>query len=194
MVAATLLLVGCGEQRGEERRDQPPRAGDVPTTPGSLAYIAAEYLGEPDYATKGSNWSHVFGPRPIEATLWFGSDGQNDGDSVVMIVGRASDDITDCSDLSRYIDGCEALKDGLWYWGEQEPEEDPGGVFVVQHKGKVTVRVSYNGPSIKGDPREQDLPIDVQSLIDLAADPRVDMTTDQDVVEQGAKAAYWHGS
>ena len=191
MAAATLTLVGCGEQR-EPHEDQPP-AADVPTTPASLAYLAAEHLGEPDYATPGSNLSHSFGPRPVEATLWFGSDGEYDGDSVMMIVGRATDYITDCADLSRYVDGCEALEDGLWYWGEAIPEEDPGGVFVVQHRGKVTVQLAYYGPAITGDPREQDLSIDVQSLIDLAADPRLDMTTDQDTVDQGALASYWHG-
>ena len=190
MVAATLLLVGCGERREE----QPPRAADVPTTPASLAYIAAEYLGEPDYATPDSNWSSSFGPRPLEASLWFGSDGQYDGDHVVMIVGRATDGIADCSDLVRYIDGCEELEDGLWYWGEAIPEEDPGSVHIVRRKGKVTVRLAYYGPAIEGDPREQNLPIDVQTLIDLAADPRLDKTTDQDVVEQAAKAAYWRGS
>ena len=53
--------------------------------------------------------------------------------------------------------------------------------------------LAYYGPAITGDPREQDLPIDVQSLIDLAADPRLDLTIDQDAVDHGALASYWHG-
>ena len=185
-----LLLVGCGEQTGEK---QSRSVAEVPTTPASLAYVAAEHVGEPDSANEGSNWSHSFGARPVEAKLRFGSTGEYDGDEVQVVVGRSTEDITDCAHLPYEVSGCEDLEDGLWYYGEAIPEEDPGGVFVVQRKGQVTVRVSYYGPPIEGDPREQDLPVDVRSLIDLAADPRLDTTTDPAAVEQGAKAAYWSG-
>ena len=188
-----LLLVGCGEQGGEQREEQPSRAeADVPLTPAAMAYVAAEHLGVPDSASEGSNWASFFGPRPVEASMWFGSTGEYDGDHVVMIVGRSTEDLTDCAHLPYAVSGCEDLESGLWYWGEAVPEEDPGGIFVVQHKGKVTVRVSYYGPSITGDPREQeDLPVDVQALLDLAADPRIDLTTERDAVVQGEQAAYW---
>ena len=157
-MAGILLLAGCAQQPG----DPPARDDDVPITPAALAFIAADHVGEPDYAT---DLQLVPGlrSRPRRGNLRFGADGQYDGDAVAVVVGRATDGITTCADVSRYIDGCEELQDGLWYWGEETPEEDPGGVFVVKRKGTVTVRVAYYGDAITGDPREQDPPVDVQS-------------------------------
>ncbi len=191
-MAVSLLLAACGGTRGVQ--SSAPAGGDAPTTPASLAYVAAQYMGEPDSAAQGSNVADAFRHDPLEVELRFGSTGEYDGDAVQVVVGRGFDErFRSCAQLEGRVSGCEDLKDGFWYWGEEEPEEDPGGVFVIQQKGPVTAVVAYYGPAIKGDPRDQDLPIGVSTLIELAADPRVDMTTTSEAVEQGAEAPYWRG-
>ena len=111
-----------------------------------------------------------------------------------MVVGRTRRwEVSDCAHLPYPVDGCEELEDGLWYWGEEEPEEDPGGVFVLRSKGPLTVLVAYYGPAITGDPRQQELPIDVSQLLDLASDRRIDATTSRAAVKAGAQASYWRG-
>ena len=191
LLSVVVLLAGCGEQRGTQDR---PSGGDEPTTPASLAYVAAQHVGEPDSADVGSNMADAFRHAPLEVELVFGSTGEYDGDAVQVVVGRGFDKrFRGCARLGNRVSGCEDLPDGFWYWGEEEPEEDPGAVIVVQRKGPVTVAVAYYGPTIKGDPRDQELPIDVGTLIELAADPRVDMTTTEEAVEGGASASYWRG-
>ena len=189
VVAATMLLSACGQQQEARSR---VAGGDEPATPAALAYVATEYVGEPDSAGEGSNVAEAFRQEPVQAELRFMSTGEYDGDAVQVVVGRGlREPVTSCAQLREEVSGCEDLKDGFWFWGEEEPEEDPGAVFVLQQKESATVIVAYYGPVIKGDPRDQNLPIKVETLIDLAADPRVDLTTTNDAVEEGAKAAYW---
>ena len=187
LLSVTVLVAGCGRD-GEGGLS----GGDEPTTPASLAYVAAQYVGEPDSADVGSNVGGAFRRAPLQVELRFGSSGEDDGDAVQVAVGRGFDKrFNNCARLKGRVSGCENVPDGFWYWGEEEPEEDPGGVFVVHRKGPVTAVVAYYGPAIKGDPREQQLPIEVGTLIDLAADPRVDITTTEGAVEAGAEAPYW---
>lgn len=188
-----MLLAGCGEAGGSARA--PATGGDEPTTPASLAYVAAQYVGEPDSADAGSSLGGAFRRAPLEVELRFGSTGEDDGDAVQVAVGRGFDErLRSCARLRGRASGCEDLPDGFWYWEEEVPEEDPGGVFVLQRKGPVAAVVAYYGPAIKGDPREQELPVEVETLLDLAADPRVDLTTTREAVEAGAKTPYWRGA
>ena len=191
LLSVSVLVAGCGQDPGAQGR---PAGGDEPTTPASLAYVAAEYVGEPDSADVGSNVTDAFRQAPLEVELLFGSTGEDDGDAVQVVVGQGFDKrFRSCARLEDRVSGCEDLPDGFWYWGEEVPEEDPGAVFVVQRKGPVTVVVAYYGPTIKGDPRDQELPIEVGTLIDLAADPRVDLTTTSEAVDGGSEASYWRG-
>ena len=188
LLAATMLLPGCGQQGSRS----PATSGDEPVTPAALAYVATEYVGEPDSAGEGSNIAEAFRQEPVQAELRFGSTGEYDGDAIQLVVGRRlREPVTNCAQMPADVSGCEDLESGFWYWGEEEPEEDPGAVFVVQRKRSATVILAYYGPSIKRDPRRQNLPIKVETLIDLAADPRVNLTTTKDAVEEGAKAPYW---
>ena len=190
LLCTSVLLAGCGKG-GEEQGGVTGRAR---TTPASLAYVAAEYVGEPDSAGVGSNVAGVFRRALLEVELRFNSTGEYDGDAVQVVVGRGLEArFKSCARLRGVVSGCQALPHGFWYWGEEEPEEDPGGVFVVQRKGPVAAVVAYYGPAIKGDPRDQELPIEVETLIDLAADRRVALTTTRQAVEEGAQATYWRG-
>ena len=183
-----LLLSGCG---AATTAGSAPTGDDAPTTPAALAAIASQYVGEPDRASEGSNWGSAFRGSPLQAELRYRTTGEYDGDAVQVVVGRLQEPIATCADLSGRVSGCVDIEDGVWAWQEEAPEEDPGVVFVVQHKEKVTALVAYYGPVITGDPRNQDLPIEVETLVDLAADERVDATTSTGAVDDGGTASYW---
>lgn len=63
------------------------------------------------------------------------------------------------------------------------------GVAVT--KGEVTVLVFQSGPVINSDPRNVELPISVEVMFAIAADPRLDVTTSEDAVTAGADLPYW---
>ncbi len=44
-------------------------------------------------------------------------------------------------------------------------------------KGETLVLVSQSSEKIVGDPRDQDLQVTVQDMVDIANDPRVNLTT-----------------
>lgn len=51
-----------------------------------------------------------------------------------------------------------------------------------------------SGPQNTGDPRRLDLPVSVQDMLEIAADPRIDVTTSRAAVEAGRDLAYWSDS
>ncbi|SFH75121.1 hypothetical protein [Nocardioides psychrotolerans] len=73
------------------------------------------------------------------------------------------------------------------------PEEDPGYVSVGLVRDDEVVVAGYSGPDIEGDPREADLPIPVSALEELVQDPRVSVTSDQEVVDAGEEVEDWEG-
>lgn len=77
---------------------------------------------------------------------------------------------------------------GVLLW---EDEEDPGVFYVIAEKGESAALLFYAGPRITGDPRELDLPIPVETLFDIATDPRVDVTTSQEALEAGDELSSW---
>lgn len=80
-------------------------------------------------------------------------------------------------------------------WEDEEPEEDPGVVYVIVDKGDSSALLFYGGPAITGDPRELDLPISVETLFDIANDPRVDVTTSAEAVDAaGAGLSFWQNA
>ena len=78
-------------------------------------------------------------------------------------------------------------------WAEEEPEEDPGYVEVYLQRGTETVEVIWAGDVITGDPRDQDLFITVDTMEQIAQDPRISMTTSPEVVDAGDALADWSG-
>ena len=116
---------------------------------------------------------------------------------VTVAVGRGlSPDVRSCASLAGELDGCAELDGGnVLFWEEQQPEEDPGVVYLVaRREGDVAVLTFLSGPSVTGDPRELDLAIGVDELADLVADPRIDLRTTADVVRAGESLSSWAGA
>ena len=192
-----LALVGCGTQSAsstDERTDEPV-GDDVPVTARALAAVAAEYAGTPSRADAEEDAAEEFATDGIGTELRFGSTGEYDGDSLTVAVGRGLDPaLTDCASTTNdYLAGCVETDRGVLLWVDEEPEEDPGLLYVVVEKGDASVLLFYAGPKIAGDPRELDLPIPVATLFDIATDARVDVTTSQAAIEAGDDLPYWRG-
>lgn len=191
--ALLVALAGCGTQNGSPTEQ--PDGGDVPTTPRALAAVAVEYAGTPASATREEDAAEEFAGRAVGAELRYGSDGEYDGDLLAIAVGEGLDPgLNDCdSEATAYLAGCVETDRGVLLWEAEAPEEDPGVVYVVVEKGESEALLFYAGPSITGDPRDLDLPLSVETLFDIAGDPRVDVTTSQEAVESGEELPYWRG-
>lgn len=188
----TLALTGCGTTT-ETSPSGSPEGGDVPTTAQALAFVAAEHAGTPSSATRGNDAAEEFDSKAVGTELRYGSDGEYDGDMLVVAVGQGMDKaVSDCeADTNEYLAGCVETDQGILMWEDVAPESDPGVVYVVVDKGATTALLFYAGPTITGDPRELDMPISTDDLFAIANDPRVDVTTSQQAVNAGANLPFW---
>ncbi|QIK67202.1 hypothetical protein G7072_13370 [Nocardioides sp. HDW12B] len=192
-LAAALLVVGalagCGEQSSP---DPTGAAGDVPVTPQALAWVVSEQLGAPGSA-EGTDQLRDLGEGTVATSVRFGSARR--GHSLVLGVSPdAPTGYLDCSSGENFFDDCQEVADGVTLaWQEEEPEEDPGVVYLFATKGDTTVAVYQSSTPITGDPREVDLPVSVEAMVELAQDPRVDLTTSQEAVDAGASLDFWRG-
>jgi hypothetical protein len=89
------------------------------------------------------------------------------------------------------LSGCAQIDGGMLFWEGHTPEEDPGVVYVQVSKGTTDVMVFYYGPTITDDPRELDMPISVEDMLAIGADPRVDVTTSVEAVKAGDTIDFW---
>ena len=187
----TLALTGCGTTT-ETSPPGSPEGGDVPTTAQALAFVAAEHAGHPS-ATEENDAAEELDSKAVGTELRYGSDGEYDGDMLVVAVGQGMDKtVTDCgAETNEYLAGCVETDQGKLMWEDVAPESDPGVVFVVVDKGDTTALLFYAGPTITGDPRELDMPISTDDLFAIANDPRVDVTTSQEAVDAGADLPFW---
>lgn len=173
------LLTACGDETGDDASGKVERTHDI--TSEAIAAVALEHVeDEPRSATAVSEPG-----EGVAASMKFGPD---DFDSQFLAVGVGEEGLFgDCADDSN--DGCEELDiDGktVWVaWQEEEPEEDPGIVTVWTERGDALVSAVYAGDVITGDPRDQELFIDVDQLIDIVSDERLAEKTSEDVVEMG---------
>ena len=188
----TVALTGCGTTT-ESSPPASPAGGDVTTTAQALAFVAAEHAGTPSSATVDNDAAEEFDAKAVGTELRFGSDGEYDGDMLVVAVGQGMDKtVTDCeAESNEYLAGCVETEQGKLMWEDVAPESDPGVVYVVVDKGDSTALLFYAGPTITGDPRELDMPISTDDLFAIANDPRVDVTTSQEAVDAGADLAFW---
>lgn len=167
-----------------------PEGGDEPTTPPSLAFVVSEHVDlEPTKAGvdwAADNYRHLF-PHPkraIAASTNFAGEGNI---VVVVVAPEREKDGPSCEDGF-----CADLGDGITLtWDEVAPEEDPGLVVVTAELGTHTVVLRYSGPNITGDPRDLDLPISVDTLVDIVTDPRVAPTTSQEAIDSGEEIDFW---
>jgi hypothetical protein len=119
----------------------------------------------------------------VAADLLFDGRGVAGGNRLTVAVGTTLGRMfTECAD---YLDGCDPVEGGTLFWQEEEPEEDPGLVVVVVTKQEALVLVTQSSETIAGDPRDQDLQITVQDMVDIANDQRVDLTTTQEALDAG---------
>jgi hypothetical protein len=181
-----LLLAACGSESPEA--DEP---SDVPITSRAVAAVALEYVPEdttergPTYVEPGQE------AETVGADLRYDGDGEYDGDLVSVQVTTDLPEVFcepgDDRCVERAVDG------GTLYllWEEVAPEEDPGVVSVAMVRGEEMVLVGYSGVAIEGDPREQDLPVPVETMEELAQDERLSLTTTQDVVDAGGDVDDW---
>jgi hypothetical protein len=186
-----MLLVGCGETAGVAP-EASPSGGDEPVTARSLAWVAAEHTGAPSSAEESTDVEEL-GRDAVGAELRFGSDGEYDGDMLVVGVGSGvQKGLFDCdSPMNAELTGCVELEDGLLLWEGHAPEEDPGVVYVAVPKGDSQVVLFYAGPDITKDPRELDMPISVEDLFAIAHDDRVNLTTSQEAIDGGESLSFW---
>lgn len=180
---AASVLTGCGE---DGARGDDPAAGDEAITVEAIAAVALEHVDlEASSAQK-------FADQELDGLgvgLRFGADGESDGDLLRVHVGPPSVDEVDCEEPDAGFDGCEWSEvDGgrmLVAWQEEAPEEDPGIVLVAMLREDEQVTAYYAGDSFTGDPREAELSVEVESMVDVVQDERLSLTTSADVVELG---------
>lgn len=191
-VLVPLTLSGCGNatQAGPTNAAV---GGSAPTTAQALAYVAADHAGTPDSAARERDGAEELTSGGVGTELRYGSDGEYDGDMLVVAVGRGLDPaLIDCdAEETQSLAGCIATDQGMLMWEDEAPEEDPGVVYVLVDKGESAALVFYAGPSITGDPRELDMPISTEVLFAIANDPRVDVTTSDEAVAAGADLSFW---
>lgn len=192
LACAVLALAGCGNDDASDDPGAGAAGGDIATTPQALAAVAAEYAPDPSSASAETDAAEEFRRGGVGAELRYGSDGEYDGDALTLAVGDGlPKQLKSCETAPDYVGQCVEMAGGLLFWEEEAPEEDPGVVYVVVPKGDASALMFYSGPKITGDPRELDLPIDVDTLFDIANDPRVDVTTSQAAVDAGAALDFW---
>lgn len=190
---AVATVVSCGAPAGPG--EDPPAGGDEPVTAQALAWIADQHVtGDAAYA--GPSWlARDYGRRAVGANLRFRPAPGEDGELVAVVVapihGRRSAELRDALACRSGSRGCVAIDDVTLRWENQAPEEDPGLVYLLHETPTAIALVVYSGPDITGDPREQDLPVDLDELLALARDPRVDLTTSPEAVREGAAYAAW---
>ena len=186
---------GCGDDTGSSPTGSEP-GGREPTTARALAYVAAEHAGMPASAAPESDAAEEFARGGVGTELRYGSDGEYDGDMLVVAAGTGLDAaLIDCS--SEHTDslaGCVKTDQGVLMWEDEVPEEDPGVVYVLVDKGATAALVFYAGPAITGDPRELDMPISTEVLFAIANDARVDVTTSAEALEAGTELSFWRDS
>jgi hypothetical protein len=201
LVAALLVApVGCGGATStaepEDATSAEPSGGSEPVTARALGAVAAEYAGTPDSGDTEEDAAEELGRGAVGAELRFGSDGEYDGDALTVAVGPGpTRGLLDCDGRdAESLDGCVRTDQGVLAWEAEEPEEDPGVVYLLVDKDDGAALLFYSGPTITGDPRELDLPIGVDDLFAIGGDPRVDVTTSPEAVAAGAALSWWRES
>lgn len=189
-VLVLAALSACGD-RGGDGSSSAPEAGDVPTTPRALAWIATQTLPEPDRASATDDFDEL-GRDAVGMDMRYGSDGEYDGDLLAIGVSdRLPRELADC-EANDYLAGCVTTDEGaVLQWEEVTPEEDPGTVIVIVPRGRGATVMFQSGQPITGDPRELDLRVPVADMIALGQDPRVGPTTTQEAVDGGADLPFW---
>lgn len=190
LTVAGLLAAGAVGAGVLVLSSQTPEGGQEPATPRSLAYAVSEHV-DLDPSRAGVDWAaddyRGLFPHPrraVAATIDFAGEGN------IVTVGVSPQR----PKRAPYCRGghCADLGGGVTLtWAELAPEEDPGYVVVIAELDHHSVVVRYYGADITGDPRDLELPVPVDTLVDIATDPRLAPTTSQEAIEGGEELDYW---
>lgn len=197
LLAVALALIALRWVRGDEdgTADRP----EVPATNRAMAAMILDRIPR-EYTSKGDNWALRDYPKgSIGAIVNFDSD-------VLALSAVATPDL---EQFERYAcgtkaakesyDGCrqERVDDGSMLrtsWDLVTPEEDPGLVTFSVRRDDQVVRLTVSGPDITGDPAKTgELPLDVDTFVDLVTDPAFGLRTSQRYVDQGEAFDSWGG-
>ncbi len=184
LVASVLFVAGCGDEEG----DDPTRTGPAPLTPRAVAAVMLDHLSDDTTHRQAMYVDEHSPPGLVGADFRYDGDGEYDGDLVQVAVRPGKPD--PCT----RADHCADLGEGVRLrWDLMAPEEDPGGLSVQRRSGGEVVTVSLSGPAITDDPRELDIEPSVTTMVALATDPRLRLTTDAATVAAGEEVADWQG-
>lgn len=187
VLGSAVLLAGCAPGDVAES-GATPRGGDEPMTPRTLAGVVAEHTDRPTSGEPGRDLEEAGKGLVAAVELRYGN-----GDALSVGVGkRLKNLLSGCDDPRREsLAGCAETEEGLLFWEGDVAESDPGVVYVQVSKGQTDVLIFYSGSMITADPRSLALPISVDSMFAIAADPRVAVTTSQEAVALGEDADFW---
>lgn len=185
-VTGLIGLAACGSTQAGAAGT----AGEEPITPQAIAAVTLDHLPpDPTFLRRADREGTA-----VAAEIRYGSD--FDGDVVYVGVGESTE-ATPCDDDRNA--GCETsdLDVGTLYlaWEDVEPEEDPGIVEVLLRRDDgQDVSVVYAGDDITADPRTLDLSVTVEQMTDVVTDPRLGLTTSQDVIDAGEALEGFDGA
>ena len=172
-----MLLAGCGRGDG-------PVVGDEPITPVAIAAVALEHvhLGDPERIAETGMLTRELGVEAPDAWLNYSDV------TLTVFVAPTMDSPMVCVQPTFFDECVDDSVDGhdvMIAWRELEPEEDPGVVYVIDRRDGEDVGVKVSGASIIDDPQDLDLGVPLADLAALVTDPRLSLTTSQEVVDLG---------
>jgi hypothetical protein len=168
----------------------------VPATDESLIALVLEHIDpEPNdfeelYREDGGAPADALGGE-----LRFNAGDGDDGDLLAVMVTRLG---TRDEEICRpgKDDRCEVIGtdggDVVLSWDLESPGEDPGIVIVTVERDGTRLHVYQAGPTITDDPRDLDLPIDVDDMVEILNDPRLGTETSRALVE--TEVPGWPGA
>ncbi|MDQ6522256.1 hypothetical protein RB608_01525 [Nocardioides sp. LHD-245] len=162
-----------------------PDDDPAPATKKAIAAVTVEVLGLRPTSFEVNPRYDVADPLGVE--IRFRPPGER-GDSHYLYVTVGETDARDDAECGDTHD-CSAWSDHgggfVLSWQEEEPEEDPGILTLAFETADGERRsVTYAGALIEGDPRAQDLPLDIDDdLVRLLTDDRLSATTTQEMVD-----------
>ncbi|WGX98549.1 hypothetical protein [Nocardioides sp. L-11A] len=162
-----------------------PDDDPVPATKKAIAAVAVDVLDLRPTSFEVNPRYDVADPLGVE--IRFRPPGER-GDSHYLYVSVDEAGTRDLAGCGEHDECADWSGDGGTFhlsWQEEEPEEDPGILTLAFRTAAGEQRsVTYAGALIEGDPRDQDLPLDVEDdLARLLTDDRLSATTTQDLVD-----------
>jgi hypothetical protein len=186
VLALLLALTGCQDDEPEAWK-LPPESERVKITDRAIAAVALDHVPDDTSLRGPMNIRGDSPPGTVGAKLWYGELETRESGSLGIRIEPVVEPV-ECDDITNCVD----LGGGLQLiWAEEQPEEDPGYVYLMMRRDGETVIVSDSETSILGDPREQELVVDFDDMVAIARDPRLRTMTGPDVVEAGENLDDW---